>query len=113
MSWLDEKIQMRAVAAGVAVDWIGTSLFIAVIWIILGFSGVVDESDVETLVDSTGFLLFGTAVGILFTSAGGWVVCPRRLSSGASKERPVMLWRTCRLVCSRRFRSWSTGSFMN
>lgn len=72
MSVLDQRVNLRAVAAGVAVDWLGTSLFVALIWIVLGFSGVVDEGDVETLVDSTGFLLFGTTVGVLFTAAGGW-----------------------------------------
>lgn len=64
---------MRAVAAGVAADWLGTSLFVSLVWIVLGFSGVVDENDVEALVESTGFLLFGTTVGILFTALGGWV----------------------------------------
>jgi len=73
VSVLEQRVNLRAVAAGVAVDWLGTSLFVAMVWIVLGFSGVVDESDVETLVNSTGFLLFGTTVGILFTGAGGWV----------------------------------------
>lgn len=73
MSLLDQRVQIRAVAAGVAVDWLGTSIFVAFVWIVLGFSGAVDESEVQGLVDSTGFLLFGTIVGMLFTTAGGCV----------------------------------------
>lgn len=73
MSILDQRVQIRAVAAGVAADWLGTSIFVAFVWIILGFSGAVDEADAQVLVDTTGFLLFGTVVGLLFTAAGGWV----------------------------------------
>jgi hypothetical protein len=73
MGLLDQRVQIRAVAAGVAVDWLGTSIFVALVWIVLGFSGVVEESDVQGLVDSTGFLLFGTIVGVFFTTAGGGV----------------------------------------
>ena len=73
MSWLDRRVELRALAAGVAADWLGTLLTAGLLGAAFGVGPETPDSRIEELLAAPEFLITATAHGTFFTALGGYV----------------------------------------
>ncbi len=73
MSWLDQRVDLRALVAGVAADWLGTVLTAGLLGAAFGVTAATPDSRLEELLAEPLFLVVATAHGSLFTALGGYV----------------------------------------
>ena len=73
MSWLDRRVELRALVAGVSADWLGTLLTAPLLGVAFSVGPESSDSQIQELLASPGFLLAATAHGSFFTALGGYV----------------------------------------
>jgi hypothetical protein len=73
VSWLDRRVDLRALVGGVAADWLGTLLTAGLLGAAFGVGPETDESRLAELVAAPEFLLAATIHGTFFTAVGGYV----------------------------------------
>ena len=73
MEWLERRVDLRALIAGVAADWLGTLLTAGLLGVAFGVGPSTPESRIEELLAAPAFLAAATAHGTLFTALGGFV----------------------------------------
>ncbi len=80
MRWLDERVGLAPLVAGVAADWAGTVLTAGVLGAAFGVTADNHAQRAAELMVSPAFLAAATAHGSLFTALGGFVAA--RLAPG-------------------------------
>lgn len=73
LSWLDQRVELRALVAGVAADWLGTLLTAGLLGAAFGVTAATPDSRLEELLADPLFLAVATLHGSLFTGLGGYV----------------------------------------
>ncbi len=73
MSWLDRRVELRALVAGVAADWLGTLLTAGLLGIAFGVGPDTPDSRIQELLAAPEFILSATLHGSFFTALGGYV----------------------------------------
>ncbi len=73
MSWLDRRVELRALMAGVAADWLGTLLTAGLLGVAFGVGPDTPESRIQELLAAPEFILSATLHGSFFTGLGGYV----------------------------------------
>ena len=73
MSWLDRRVELRALLAGVAADWLGTLLTAPVLWVAFGVGPETLDSRIRELLAAPEFIISATMHGSFFTALGGYV----------------------------------------
>lgn len=73
MGWLDRRVELRALLAGVAADWLGTLLTAGLLGAAFGVGPETADSRIEELLATPEFLISATLHGSFFTALGGYV----------------------------------------
>lgn len=73
MSWLDRRLELRALVAGVAADWMGTLLTAGLLGAAFGVGPDTPDTRIEELLAAPEFLLSAALHGSFFTAVGGYV----------------------------------------
>lgn len=73
MSWLDRRVELRALLAGVSADWLGTLLTAPLLGVAFGVGPETPDSRIQELLAAPGFILAATAHGTFFTALGGYI----------------------------------------
>ena len=73
MSWLDRRVELRALVAGVSADWLGTLLTAPLLGVAFGVGPETSDARIQELMAATGFILAAIAHGTFFTALGGYV----------------------------------------
>ena len=72
-SWLDRRVELRALVAGVTADWLGTLLTAPVLGVAFGVGPDTPDSRIQELLAAPEFILAATLHGSFFTALGGYV----------------------------------------
>ena len=73
MSWLDRRVELRALLGGVAADWLGTLLTAPILGVAFGVGPETPDSRIQELLAAPEFILSATMHGSFFTALGGYV----------------------------------------
>ena len=73
MGWLDRRVDLRALVAGVVADWLGTLLTAGLLGAAFGVGPDTPDSHIQELLVAPGFILAATVHGSFFTALGGYV----------------------------------------
>ena len=73
VSWLDRRVELRALLAGVAADWLGTLLTAPILGVAFGVGPETPDSRIQELLAAPEFILSATVHGSFFTALGGYV----------------------------------------
>lgn len=73
MSWLDRRVELRALVAGVSADWLGTLLTAPLLGVAFGVGAETPDSRLQELLAAPEFLISATVHGSFFTALGGYV----------------------------------------
>lgn len=73
MSWLDRRVELRALVAGVSADWLGTLLTAPLLGIAFGVGPETSDARFQELMAAPGFILAAVAHGTFFTALGGYI----------------------------------------
>ncbi len=73
MSWLDRRVDLRALVAGVAADWFGTLLTAGLLGVAFGVGPDTSDGRLQELLASPEFIISATLHGSFFTALGGYV----------------------------------------
>jgi uncharacterized membrane protein HdeD (DUF308 family) len=71
--WLDLRVDLRALAAGVAADWLGTLLTAGLLGVAFGVGPDTPDSRIQALLTAPEFIISATVHGAFFTALGGYV----------------------------------------
>jgi len=71
--WLDRRVDLRALVAGVAADWLGTLLTAGLLGIAFGVGPDTPDSRIQELLAAPEFIISATVHGTFFTALGGYV----------------------------------------
>lgn len=80
MSWLDRRVDLRSILAGVAADWVGTLLTAPFLGVAFGLGPDTPDSRIQEVLAAPEFILSATVHGSFFTALGGYVAA--RLATG-------------------------------
>ena len=72
-AWLDMRVDLRALLAGVSADWLGTLLTAGLLGIAFGVGPDTPDSRLQQLLEAPEFIISATAHGAFFTALGGYV----------------------------------------
>ena len=89
MSWLDRRVEMRALVAGVAADWLGTLVTAPVLGVAFGVGPETTESRIQELLAAPEFIISAAVHGLFFTALGGYVAA--RLASDDPLRHAVIV----------------------
>ncbi|MFQ5349786.1 MAG: hypothetical protein ACE5EG_05015, partial [Thermoanaerobaculia bacterium] len=73
MSWLDRRVDLRALVAGVSADWLGTLLTAGLLGVAFGVGPETSDSRIQELLAAPEFIISATLHGSFFTALGGYV----------------------------------------
>lgn len=73
MSWLDRRVELRVLLAGVAADWLGTLVTAPLLWAAFGVGPETPDSRIQELLAAPEFILAATLHGGFLTAVGGYV----------------------------------------
>lgn len=73
MSWLDRRVDLRALLAGVTADWLGTLLTAGLLGVAFGVGPDTPDSRIQELLAAPEFIISATVHGTFFTALGGYV----------------------------------------
>ena len=73
MSWLELRVDLRAILAGVAADWLGTLLTAPILWVAFGVGPETADARIAELLAAPEFILSAIMHGSFFTALGGYV----------------------------------------
>jgi hypothetical protein len=73
VSWLDRRVELRALLAGLAADWLGTLLTAPVLGLAFGVGAETPDNRIQELLAAPEFIISATAHGTFFTALGGYV----------------------------------------
>ena len=71
--WLDRRVDLRALVAGVAADWLGTLLTVGLLGVAFGVGPDTPDSRIQELLAAPEFIISATLHGSFFTALGGYV----------------------------------------
>ena len=71
--WLDWRVDLRALVAGVSADWLGTLLTAGLLGVAFGVGPDTPDSRIEELLAAPEFIISATVHGSFFTALGGYV----------------------------------------
>ena len=71
--WLDRRVDLRALVAGVAADWLGTLLTVGFLGVAFGVGPDTPDSRIQELLAAPEFIISATIHGSFFTALGGYV----------------------------------------
>lgn len=71
--WLDRRVELRALLAGVAADWLGTLLTAGLLGAAFGVGPDTPDSRIQELLAAPEFIISATIHGTFFTALGGYV----------------------------------------
>lgn len=71
--WLDWRVDLRALAAGLAADWLGTLLTLGLLGAAFGLGPETPEARLQELLGAPEFIISATLHGSFFTALGGYV----------------------------------------
>ena len=89
MSWLERRVELRALMAGVAADWLGTLLTAPVLGIAFGVGPETPDSGIQALLAAPEFIISATVHGSFFTALGSFVAA--RLAPAAPMRHAVIV----------------------
>lgn len=73
MSWLDRRVELRALVSGVAADWLGTLLTAGLLGVAFGVGPDTPDGRIQELLAAPEFIFTATLHGSFFTALGGYV----------------------------------------
>ena len=73
MSWLDRRVELRALVFGLAADWLGTLLTAGLLGAAFGVGPETPDGRIQELLAAPEFILSATLHGSFFTALGGYV----------------------------------------
>ncbi len=73
VGWLDRRVDLRALMAGMAADWLGTLLTAGLLGIAFGVGPDTPDSRIQELLAAPEFIISATVHGTFFTALGGYV----------------------------------------
>lgn len=73
LGWLDRRVELRALLAGVAADWLGTLLTAGLLGAAFGVGPETSDSRIQELLAAPEFIISATIHGSFFTALGGYV----------------------------------------
>jgi hypothetical protein len=71
--WLDRRVDLRALVAGVSADWLGTLLTAGLLGVAFGVGPDTPDSRIQELLAAPEFIISATVHGTFFTALGGYV----------------------------------------
>ena len=87
MSWLDRRVDLRALVAGVSADWLGTLLTAGLLGVAFGVGPDTPDSRIQELLSAPEFIISATVHGTFFTALGGYVAA--RLAPADAPTDPL------------------------
>ncbi len=71
--WLDRRVDLRALVAGVTADWLGTLLTAGLLGVAFGVGPDTPDVRIQELLAAPEFIISATVHGTFFTALGGYV----------------------------------------
>ncbi len=73
MRWLERRVDLRALVAGVSADWLGTLLTAPLLGVAFGVGPETADGRIQELLAAPEFILSATLHGSFFTALGGYI----------------------------------------